>query len=63
MLIRFTWNLQEEAYPALLLFPAERKNSIPISYEGHMGVTDVIEFIAKHGTHSQHLISENGNCF
>ncbi|XP_062112961.1 uncharacterized protein LOC133824112 [Humulus lupulus] len=49
---------QMEAYPALMLFPAEKKNAIP--YEGHMGVADVIKFIADHGSNSHHLIYEKG---
>ncbi|PON36695.1 Thioredoxin-like fold containing protein [Parasponia andersonii] len=49
---------QTEVYPALILFPAEKKNAI--SYEGHVGVADVIKFIADHGSQSQHLIREKG---
>ncbi|XP_030482148.2 uncharacterized protein LOC115699075 isoform X2 [Cannabis sativa] len=49
---------QMEAYPALMLFPAEKKNAIP--YEGQMGVADVIKFIADHGSNSHHLILEKG---
>ncbi|KAJ9178705.1 hypothetical protein P3X46_010565 [Hevea brasiliensis] len=49
---------QREVYPALLLFPAERKTSV--SYEGDMAVPDVIKFIALHGVSSQHLTNEKG---
>ena len=44
----------------LMLFPAKEKNAIP--YGGHMGVADVIKFIADHGSNSHHLIHEKGNC-
>ncbi|XP_068646968.1 uncharacterized protein [Aristolochia californica] len=47
---------QRELYPALVLFPAEKKNAI--SYQGDMSVTDIIEFIAAYGSHS-HRFSEN----
>ncbi|KAG8644206.1 hypothetical protein MANES_11G108701v8 [Manihot esculenta] len=49
---------QREVYPALLLFPAERKTSV--SYEGDMAVADVIKFMAVHGSSSQHLTNEKG---
>ncbi|XP_024031765.1 uncharacterized protein LOC21398092 [Morus notabilis] len=49
---------QTEVYPALMLFPAEKKNSLP--YEGHMEVTDVIKFVADHGSNSHHLVHEKG---
>lgn len=49
---------QAEVYPALVLFPAEKKNALP--YDGHMGVADVIRFIADHGSNSHHLIHEKG---
>lgn len=55
------WNLQREVYPALLLFPAERKTTV--SYEGGMAVSDIIKFIADHGSNSRHLTSENGIFF
>lgn len=51
--------MQREVYPALLLFPAERKTSV--SYEGDMAVADVIKFMAVHGSSSQHLTNEKGN--
>lgn len=49
---------QRDLYPALMLFPAEKKK--PILYEGDMAVTDVIEFMAIHGKNSRHLIKEKG---
>ncbi|KAJ6365896.1 hypothetical protein OIU77_002457 [Salix suchowensis] len=49
---------QREVYPTLLLFPAERKNTV--CYEGGMAVADVITFLADRGSNSQHLASENG---
>ncbi|XP_050232545.1 uncharacterized protein LOC126681161 isoform X2 [Mercurialis annua] len=52
---------QREVYPALLLFPAERKTAV--SYEGDIGVANVIKFIADHGSCSQHLTSNKGNLF
>lgn len=52
-------DMQREVYPALLLFPAERKTSV--SYEGDMAVADVIKFMAVHGSSSQHLTNEKGN--
>lgn len=51
-------NDQREIYPALVLFPAETKNAL--SYEGDMAVTDVIKFIAGHGSNSHHLMGDNG---
>lgn len=50
--------MQRDLYPALMLFPAEKKK--PILYEGDMAVTDVIEFMAIHGKNSRHLIKEKG---
>ncbi|KAK6921324.1 Protein of unknown function UPF0301 [Dillenia turbinata] len=47
---------QRELYPALMLFPAERKNAV--LYEGDMAVTAIFKFIADHGSTSHHL---NGN--
>ncbi|XP_011008727.1 PREDICTED: uncharacterized protein LOC105114027 isoform X2 [Populus euphratica] len=49
---------QREVYPTLLLFPAERKNTV--CYEGDMAVADIITFLADCGSKSQHLTSENG---
>jgi len=54
-------DVQREVYPTLLLFPAERKNTV--CYEGGMAVADVITFLADRGSNSQHLASENGNSF
>ncbi|RVW59691.1 hypothetical protein CK203_101036 [Vitis vinifera] len=51
-----TWE-KREIYPALVLFPAETKNAL--SYEGDMAVTDVIKFIAGHGSNSHHLMGDN----
>ena len=50
--------MQREIYPALVLFPAETKNAL--SFEGDMAVTDVIKFIAGHGSNSHHLMGDNG---
>lgn len=61
MSILCPWILQREIYPALVLFPAERKNAV--LYEGHVSVTDIINFIADHGSDLHHLIRENGNYF
>ncbi|PIN15157.1 Protein disulfide-isomerase [Handroanthus impetiginosus] len=47
--------LQREVYPLLLLFPAERKNDT-VSYEGDIAVSDIINFLAAHGSHVQDLI-------
>lgn len=44
-----------------MLFPAERKNAL--LYEGRMSVTDVIRFIADHGSDSHNLIHDNGKYF
>ncbi|OVA12109.1 Protein of unknown function UPF0301 [Macleaya cordata] len=49
---------QRELYPALILFPAQRKSAV--SYRGDMSVTDVIKFIADHGSDSYHLIADKG---
>ncbi|XP_041011142.1 uncharacterized protein LOC121254959 isoform X1 [Juglans microcarpa x Juglans regia] len=49
---------QEEVYPALMLFPAERKNTV--FYDGDVAVADVIKFICDHGSNSQHLMSDKG---
>ncbi|XP_057773972.1 uncharacterized protein LOC130993201 isoform X3 [Salvia miltiorrhiza] len=48
--------LQREVYPLLLLFPAERKNET-ISYEGDIIVSDIIKFLAAHGSHVIDLIT------
>uniref|UniRef100_A0A803LSI4 Thioredoxin domain-containing protein n=1 Tax=Chenopodium quinoa TaxID=63459 RepID=A0A803LSI4_CHEQI len=49
----------KEVYPSLLLFPAERKTAIV--YDGNMMVTDIIKFIANHGSRSDHLARQKGN--
>uniref|UniRef100_A0A2P2LVW2 Thioredoxin domain-containing protein n=1 Tax=Rhizophora mucronata TaxID=61149 RepID=A0A2P2LVW2_RHIMU len=49
---------QRELYPALLLFPAERKTAVP--YEGDIAVADIIRFIADHGRNCEHLTSDKG---
>eukprot|EP00268_Persea_americana_P058714 TRINITY_DN7133_c0_g1_i3.p1 TRINITY_DN7133_c0_g1~~TRINITY_DN7133_c0_g1_i3.p1 ORF type:complete len:997 (-),score=188.46 TRINITY_DN7133_c0_g1_i3:390-3188(-) len=49
---------QGEVYPALMLFPAEKKDAIP--YQGHLSVSNVIEFIAALGSNSRHLIGNKG---
>lgn len=52
-------NLQREVYPLLLLFPAERKNNT-VSYEGDIAVSDIIKFLAAHGSHVVDLIVNKG---
>lgn len=47
-------------YPSLVLFPAGKIKAIP--YKGHVGVTDIINFIANHGLNSRHLTHDTGNC-
>lgn len=59
MFFCFTAIVQEEVYPTLMLFPAERKNTV--FYDGDMAVADVIKFICDHGSNSQHLMSDKGN--
>lgn len=54
-------NLQREVYPLLLLFPAGRKNET-VSYEGDSIVSDIIKFLAAHGSHVMDLITNQGNC-
>ncbi|KAJ8759617.1 hypothetical protein K2173_009264 [Erythroxylum novogranatense] len=49
---------QREVFPALLLFPAERKTAI--SFEGNVAVTDIIRFVAEHGSNTQLLTSDKG---
>ncbi|KAL3830652.1 hypothetical protein ACJIZ3_019454 [Penstemon smallii] len=49
--------LQRELYPLLLLFPAERKDSILV-YEGDIAVSDIIKFLADHGSHVLDLIMD-----
>lgn len=61
LFILYAWNVQREVYPALVLFPAERKNAI--SFKGDISVADVIKFIADHGNNSHDLLNENGNIF
>ncbi|KAK6160521.1 hypothetical protein DH2020_003902 [Rehmannia glutinosa] len=46
--------LEREIYPLLLLFPAERKNNT-VSYEGDIAVSDIIKFLAAHGSHVKDL--------
>lgn len=55
-------NLQREVYPVLLLFPAERKNDT-VSYEGDIAVSDIIKFLAAHGSDVLDLIINEGNFF
>ncbi|KAF7827420.1 Protein disulfide-isomerase [Senna tora] len=47
---------QREVYPALFLFPAEKKK--PILYEGDMTVVDLIKFVGEHASYVNHLICE-----
>ncbi|KAL6499625.1 hypothetical protein OROGR_027535 [Orobanche gracilis] len=46
---------RRDVYPLLLLFPAERKNET-VSYEGNTIVSDIIKFLAAHGSHIMDLI-------
>lgn len=55
----FIFNAQRDLYPSLLLFPAERKEAVP--YEGDIAVSEIINFIADHGSNSERLFGENGN--
>lgn len=48
--------LQRELYPSLLLFPAGRKKAIP--YGGNMAVSNIINFLAHHGSHFYDLLQE-----
>lgn len=50
--------LQREFYPSLLLFPAGRKKAIP--YSGDMAVSNIINFLAHHGSHFYDLLQETG---
>ncbi|KAL2329123.1 hypothetical protein Fmac_022550 [Flemingia macrophylla] len=47
---------QSAVYPALILFPAEKKK--PVLYEGDVAVIDVMRFVADHGSNFQHLIKD-----
>ncbi|XP_061342135.1 uncharacterized protein LOC133288399 isoform X2 [Gastrolobium bilobum] len=47
---------QREVYPALVLFPAEKKK--PLLYEGDAAVIDVMKFVAEHGSNFHDLIKE-----
>ncbi|KAK4403157.1 hypothetical protein Sango_1056400 [Sesamum angolense] len=49
--------LQREVYPLLLLFPAERKNNT-VSYEGEIAVSDIIKFLAAHGSRVLDLLMD-----
>ncbi|KZV45969.1 hypothetical protein F511_10659 [Dorcoceras hygrometricum] len=51
----FLHDCQRELYPLLLLFPAERKKD-PVPYEGDIAVTDIITFLAGHGSRVLDLI-------
>lgn len=46
---------QRELYPLLLLFPADHKNNV-MPYEGDIVVSDIIKFLAAHGSHVLDLI-------
>ncbi|XP_051116151.1 uncharacterized protein LOC127241265 isoform X2 [Andrographis paniculata] len=48
---------QRELYPLLLLFPKDRKNNA-VPYEGDIAVTDIIKFLAAHGSHALDLIMD-----
>lgn len=50
--------MQREVYPALVLFPAEKKE--PLLYGGDVAVIDVMKFVAEQGSNFHHLIRENG---
>ncbi|XP_047157124.1 uncharacterized protein LOC124827974 isoform X2 [Vigna umbellata] len=47
---------QREVYPALILFPAEKKK--PLLYEGDISVIEVMKFVAEHGSNFHNLIRE-----
>ncbi|XP_058730226.1 uncharacterized protein LOC131602203 isoform X2 [Vicia villosa] len=47
---------QGEVYPALVLFPAEKKE--PLLYGGDVAVIDVMKFIAEHGSNFHDLIGD-----
>ncbi|XP_068495966.1 uncharacterized protein [Phaseolus vulgaris] len=47
---------QREVYPALILFPAEKKK--PLLYEGDMAVIGVMKFVAEHGSNFHKLIRD-----
>ncbi|KAJ1388529.1 Thioredoxin-like superfamily [Sesbania bispinosa] len=47
---------QREVYPALVLFPAEKKKTL--LYKGDMAVIDIMKFVAEHGNNFHHLIRE-----
>lgn len=47
---------QRDVYPALVLFPAEKKE--PLLYEGDVAVVDVMKFVAEHGNNFNHLIKD-----
>ncbi|KAF9606346.1 hypothetical protein IFM89_025014 [Coptis chinensis] len=49
---------QREVYPALLLFPAQRKTAV--SYRGDMSVNNVMKFLIDHGSNSHHLNQVEG---
>lgn len=53
--------MQRDVYPLLMLFPAERKNET-ISYEGDIVVSDIIKFLAAHGSHVVDLLTNQGTC-
>jgi len=50
--------MQREVYPALILFPAQKKK--PLLYEGDMAVIDVMKFVAEHGSNFHKLIRDKG---
>ncbi|KAL0420429.1 UNVERIFIED_CONTAM: hypothetical protein Slati_3065800 [Sesamum latifolium] len=52
--------LQREVYPLLLLFPAERKNNT-VSYEGEIAVSDIIKFLAAHGSRVLDLLMDKSS--
>lgn len=47
---------QREVYPALMLFPAEKKEAVV--YEGDISVAGIINFLAHHGSNSRKLLTE-----
>ncbi|KAL0336640.1 UNVERIFIED_CONTAM: hypothetical protein Sradi_4875900 [Sesamum radiatum] len=49
-----------EVYPLLLLFPAERKNNT-VSYEGEIAVSDIIKFLAAHGSRVLDLLMDKSS--
>lgn len=50
--------MQREAYPILVLFPAENKD--PVTYQGDTAVAPLFKFLSEEGIIPQHLVGEEG---